>query len=131
MRLSEIFSKSYLLDPTPAAESSKNVPLLVFFSLLVLFGIIFKLFPAKVRAINNRYFLVFFWPGLAGLLYLFGRYESLPWLGSRLVLFIILFLILGGIIVNTVWALRFIPQYQKETEQEERFARYLPKPKKS
>ena len=129
MTISQFFSKASLLDPTPARETKSLIPLLVFFSLVMLCGIVLKI--VKTRKPALRRFSNMFWiSGLLGLIYVFGRYESLPWLGSGISLLIIVILLVAWTALNLIWTVRNVPKVLKEQQVEERYNKYLPKPKR-
>jgi len=69
-------------------------------------------------------------PGIAGFIYLFSRYESLPWLGSRFVLALILATLIIWNLVLIIWSARYIPSVKKAKIEQEYFDKYLPKKKR-
>jgi hypothetical protein len=125
----EIFSKTYLFDPNPPRESKLYVAFLVAFTLCILFGILLRVLKKGPWEIRSRYSRAFWIPGILGLLYLFGRYESLNWLGSRAFLLSVIAIFLVWQIKNTIWAIRFIPTHMNQSQTEEKYKQYLPKPK--
>ncbi|MEK9156463.1 MAG: hypothetical protein AAB360_04200 [Patescibacteria group bacterium] len=129
MTLNEIFSKSYLFDSNPPRESRLYLPLIILFSLLVIMSITVKLLPAKLKNVTNRYFTAFLASGILGFVYLFGRYEGLPWVGARITLVAIGLLVAIWVGIILAWTVRFVPKKIREEQVEERYQRYLPKSK--
>jgi len=130
MTISEFFSKDYLFNPNTPSESRLYVPLIVLFGTLIIFSIIAKLVRnVDVKKISGRCFLSFLTMGVLGFFYLFFRYEELPYLGSRFFLLLILVVLFIWVLINSIWTLRFVPEYRKEKKIEERYEKYLPKKK--
>lgn len=130
MNLADFFSTKYLFDPAPPRESRLYLPLLIVFSLLLILSLVVKFMPAKITNLSRRYFLSFLVPSILGFLYLFGRYERLPWLGARIYLIVIVIVLMVWLAINSIWALRFLPKYSREQMINEKYDKYLPKPKK-
>lgn len=130
MTISEIFSKQYLFDPVPTSENSYLWYQLAFFSLLLIIGIIITLSKKIDKKIKSRQLYCYLTCGILGLVYLFSRYEQLPWLGSRLFLAVVLLVLLVWITIITVWMTRYTKTLDKEKILSERYKKYLPKKKK-
>jgi len=130
MTISEIFSKQYLFDPVPPSENSYLWYQLAFFSLLLIIGIIITLSKKIDKKIKSRQLYCYLTCGILGLVYLFSRYEQLPWLGSRLFLAVVLLVLLVWITIITVWMTRYTKTLDKEKILSERYKKYLPKKKK-
>jgi uncharacterized membrane protein len=129
MTFKDVFTKSYLLDPTPSPESRLYVPLLVLFLILIILAIVVKVLPLRYDQMAKRYSATFLTSGAIGLLHLFGRYETLPWLGSRLVLLLVLSVFIIWMLINIVWALKSIPKHTKDLKKQDRYLKYLPNAK--
>lgn len=130
MTLQHFFSKQYLFDPTPTAESRLYLLLMILFGAMILFSIFLSFQNREVKKITKRYFYAFLTCGILGYVYLFSRYETLPWLGSRFFLSLVGLTALVWITWNSVWLIRFWPKYTKVKKTEEKFEKYLPKPRK-
>ncbi|OQB06522.1 MAG: hypothetical protein BWY19_00108 [bacterium ADurb.Bin212] len=130
MTISEIFSKQYLFDPVPPSENSYLWYQLAFFSLLLIIGIIITLSKKIDKKIKSRQLYCYLTCGILGLVYLFSRYEQLPWLGSRLFLAVVLLVLLVWTTIITVWMTRYTKTLDKEKILSERYKKYLPKKKK-
>lgn len=130
MTLTEIFSKKYLFDAVPPSENSFIWYQLAFFSLLIIIGVIIALSKKIDKKIRIRHLYCYLTCGLLGLIYLFSRYEQLPWLGSRLFLATVLIVLLIWITIITVWMAKYTRTLNKEKILLERYKKYLPQKKK-
>ena len=130
MTLEYIFSQKYLFNPLPTAESRLYVPLLILFALCLIGALLIKL-PEKLnKKVKNRFFYALLVPGIAGLIYLFARHESLPWLGSRFILALIMATIIIWNLVLIIWSAKYVPSVKKAKVEQEEFDKYLPKKKR-
>lgn len=130
MTLQYIFSQNYLFDPVPTAESRLYILLLALFALCLIGALIVRI-PGKLdRKVKNRFFYAMLIPGIAGMIYLFARYETLPWLGSRFILALILLALIVWNLILLVWVIKYIPQLKMKKIEEENFYKYLPKKKR-
>ena len=129
MTLEYIFSQKYLFDPVPTSESRLYIPLLVLFALCLIGSLIIKLPSDLNKKIKNRFFYALLIPGILGFIYLFSRYEGLPWLGSRFNLALILGLVIIWNLALVIWAAKYIPKIKKAKVEKENFNKYLPKSK--
>jgi len=130
MSLSSFFSTSYLLE-TPPAYSRLTVYLLVFFLITLLTVIYIKLMPKDLARIYGRLNPPFMITGFLGLIYLFVRYEELPYFSTRgfLLFILVLFAIWSGLII---WGIpKMIKELNKNQKTEDTYIKYLPKSKKS
>ena len=130
MSLQYIFSKSYLFDPAPTPESRLYTPLLIAFSLMVILALLIAWSQNLDKKIKSRNFYTFLAPGILGLLYIFCRYEQLPWLGSRLMLVVIILTFIVWSIVNFIWLIRYLPKQKEQKILQDRYNKYLPRKKK-
>ncbi len=130
MTVQEFFSADYLFNPSTPRESRLYIPLIILFGLLLVFSLLIKLVRnLKFKKLADRYFTSFLTTGILGFIYLFCRYEGLPWLGTRFFLLLILSALFIWTVINLVWAFRYIPKYKKEINISERYNKYLPKKK--
>jgi len=130
MSLEYIFSQKYLFHPVPTTESRLYVPLLILFALCLIGSLLIRL-PEKLnKKVKNRFFYALLVPGIAGFIYLFSRYETLPWLGSRFVLALVLATVIIWNLVLIIWTIRYIPEIKMKKIEEENFYKYLPQAKK-
>lgn len=129
MTFEQIFSKTYLFDPTPTTKSRLYIPFLILFCAMILFSIVISL-QKQNKKILKKFFYPFLVTGILGLIYLFARYESLPYLASRFTILLIIAVFFIWFMVNLIWMLRFIPKHSRVQKSEERFRKYLPKSKR-
>lgn len=127
MSLDYIFSTNYLFDSTPPTESRLYLPLSVLFGTLILLSILVKINKKLDKKIRDKQFYCYLITGILGWTYLFGRYEALPWLGSRLYLALIGSTLLAWIVYMVIWMIIYTPRQREIKSREEIFRRYLPK----
>ena len=130
MPLDQLFSKDYLLNPTPTYQSKLYIPLLITFGLLLILAILTRFLKEEYKVIFNKYYYAFLTVSICGFIYLFARYEGLAWLGSRLTLLLIVSVLLLWVVYNTISTILYIPKLKKTLEVENRYEKYLPKPKR-
>lgn len=121
--------KELLFSPIPSSEGVKYLPLLIAFGIIILLAIGSRLIKGTFSKLAIRYFTPFLTVGILGYINLFARYETLPWLGSGIVLLIVFLIFILTIIINTVWAVKNIPVMIRENKTKERFNKYLPQKK--
>lgn len=131
MTITEFFSKDYLFNSNTPSESRLYIPLIALFGMLIVFAIFAKLARnQELKKVSGRYFISFLTIGILGFLYLFFKYEELPYLGSRfflILLFLALFISVG---FNSIWTFRYVPKHREQKKIEARYNKYLPKQKK-
>ena len=129
MTFTTFFSKSYLFDPTPTVTSKLYLPLLIVFGLMILLAITISFQKPAIKKIVGQFFTPFLSTGILGLIYLFARYESLVYLSSRFFLVLVMAIFIGWIVVLLVKIIRFVPKHINAKKIEDRYEKYLPKPK--
>lgn len=128
MTLDYIFSNKFLFDPVPSSDSKFYLPLLIIFGILLLASIIVRLVKMDM-VVKKRQSTCYLTLSILGLLYLFARYEGLPWLGSRLFLSLLLLATIIWLTYLSIWGVRYSSKKTKETFKEKKFEKYLPKKK--
>jgi len=103
---------------------------MVLFGVLILLAIVVKINKKLDKNIQNKQFYCYLITGILGWVYLFGRHEALPWLGSRLFLALIASSLVIWIIYIVIWMMIYTPKQRKIKSREEIYRRYLPKNKK-
>lgn len=127
MTFNYFFSKNFLLDPTPVYKSELFLPLLIAFSLMILLAIFIAFQKAQIKKIVKRFFNPLLTNGILGLIYVFSRHESLPYLASRFFLLLIVLIFFVWMSVLLVNLARFVPKQSTFLKNEERYRKYLPK----
>ena len=130
MTLTEFFSKDYLLNPSPNYQTRLYIPLIIFFGFLLAMAIFTRFMKSEYKVLVNRYYYCFLTVSILGYIYLFSRYEGLPWLGSRLLFAITIFLLLSWLLYNTISIILYVPKYKKQSDTSKIYEKYLPKQKK-
>ena len=129
MDLLTFFSKKYLFDASPTPESKLYLPLLILFGLMVVLAVLISFQKKSVKRIVGKFFVPLLSSGVLGLIYLFARHESLPYLSSRFFLFLIMCMFVIWIAILLIWTLKFIPKHMSSKKIEDRYNKYLPKAK--
>jgi len=130
MSFQEIFTSKYLFNPIPPSQTNLFIPLLIFFSALVLLSIAIYFLKGWDLQIRMKQFYCFLTNGILGLIYLFARYESLPWLGSRIFLVLIILTLFIWITIILVWMFKYNRKLESKKILTERYEKYLPRSKK-
>lgn len=131
MTQAEFFSSKYLFDPTPTNQSNLYWYLIGFFGFLILVSVAIYFIKTWDLAIRMKQFYCFLTIGILGFIYLFARYESLPWLASRFFLVLILVSLFGWIIGILIWMMKYNKKLESKKIMAERYDKYLPKAKKN
>jgi len=132
MKFTDLFNAQVIFDPVPQPETKYFIPMVVIFTILLLAATaIMLLAKGNLRKLYGRLVAPFLTFGILGLIHLGARYESLPWLASIFFLILILAGLLIWMSVIAIWMFRFTPKYIQEKKTEDRFLKYLPKPKKA
>jgi len=130
MTLSQIFSQNYLFDINPTPQSNLYIPLLILFGLMIVLAAAISFQRKSIKKVVGKFFVPLLSAGVLGLIYLFARHESLPYLSSRFFLVLIICMFLAWVFILLVWSAKFIPKYMNSQKIEDRYNRYLPKAKK-
>jgi len=130
MDFTTIFSKNFLFDPNPPVKTPLYLPLLIAFGLFIIISVLIALQKEENKKITGRFFLPFITSGIVGLIALFARYESLPYLSTRFFLLIIIAGFAVWTLVLFVQLIKFVPKHLNSKKTEDRYNKYLPKTKK-
>lgn len=129
MTLSYIFSNKFLFDSTPSSESRFYLSFIILFGAILLASFLIRMMKIDEK-IRGRQSVSYLTVGILGFIYLGARFESLPWLGSRLFLALILLTAVIWFSCLTVWGVKYYNKKSKELVVENKFNKYLPKQKK-
>jgi hypothetical protein len=130
MNFTKVFSKEYIFNPAPSPESNFYPILLAVFGAMVLFGILTIVISKKGKTFLTKFVLPALTCGILGLVHVFGRYESLPFIATRFYLLIILAIFFIWVVTIAINVLRNLPRHKKMEKIELRYNKYLPKSKK-
>lgn len=130
MNYSKVFSKAYIFNSTPSPESKFYPILLAVFGAMVLFGALALIVSKKEKMLLTKFATPALTCGILGLIHVFGRYESLPFLATRYYLLSVIAIFIIWVVVIGVKLLRKLPSHKKMEKVELRYNKYLPKSKK-
>lgn len=129
----KIFDLGRIFETTPESQGLYQY-LAVIFGLIILATVIL-IFQARnkkpiFRNFYNQIVNLFLFTGITGEILIFCRWQGIPYLGSRLMLYILglVFIIWGGYIL---WfRISVFPGKIKQLKEKEKFEKYLPKKRK-
>lgn len=132
----KLFSLKYLFDETPGQDFRYFWVLLVFFLLLIVFG---QYFRKHIKGSPHKKILKQLFPNVAnklttfaifGYIFLFFRYENIPYLAMRfwLIALIIWALYYLGSVAHKFF--KVLPEKVAKKAEKKVVDKYLPKPKK-
>jgi len=130
MDFTTIFSKNFLFASSLDTKNQLTIPLLVIFGLMIILAVVITLQKAETKKIVGGFFIPLVSTGVLGLIYLFSRYESLPYFSSRFFLVLVVVMFLVWNIILLIRTIRFVPKHLSHKKIEDRYQKYLPKPKK-
>jgi CDP-diglyceride synthetase len=130
--ISKLINLSYLLDPNPPYQLAYLWLLGGFFIFSLLVALFLPFYPWQPWQIiiKNRLSPPLWILGLVGLVLLFARNQSIPYFSSRIFLSAFILVLLLWIGYSLTVALFEVGKNKRIHEEEQRFARYLPRPKR-
>ncbi len=135
MDFSKLTNLYYLIDYRPTISPTTLKAFIVFFSLFVIIAIGIKIakkykkYPPYEAKLLDKYFNLALTFGLLGLLWSWFRYETVPFLSSRLIFPILIIMALAWLYPIIRYQLKTIPEVKKKIEAKKIFQKYLPKKK--
>lgn len=128
--LKKFLKISYIFEKTPPANSTV-LYLAIIFGFFIILGLFFWIWHSRQllsfwKKYRAKIANLFFYNGVIGLFLTFGRWQQIPYLGSRFFLLveICLFIIWGSLIFY--YRLIILPKEIKQFEQKKQFEKYLP-----
>ena len=127
--LSKFLNFGYIFESNPSSEGLYRY-LLIIFGVEIIGAVIVYFFNRQkgiFKKLKNGFFSLFLTTGIIGLTIIFFRQQQIPYLGSRLLLVLLLvtFLIWLGFIIR-YWLIT-LPKEIIQKKQKEKFEKYLPK----
>ena len=127
MKITDIINKNFLFSDMSIGNSKTFLIILIAFFVLIVAGILTGMAKKMHRPLKSRFFNFFLTIGITGVILMFFRFESIPYIGSRFVL------ILWGL-VALVWyfdiffySIFKMPKELKKVKSDEIYKKYLPK----
>lgn len=130
------FSSSYLFDKVPTGEENLFIGLLVFFIILIIVSIISYIVLSRksrktppYKAIKNHIYNCGLTIGTIGLILLFFRWQSIPYLSSRILILILLLAFLVWLVYIIIYIKIHLKHNLKAYQTELKYQSYLPQKK--
>lgn len=131
INLSKIFDPNLVFEATPAPGGLYLLSLIIYGLLIIsaiILGVISRRNPQSIyKKLWRQFIYLMLFTGLLGPVLVFFRWQSIPYLGSRLmvlILWIIAIAWLTQIIIYRIWLL---PKEIQKIKEKEKFEKYLPK----
>lgn len=130
IQISKLFKVNYILVATPKSSGLYQY-LIIIFGFLGLMALVLWFFFRKSQKLTKEFFkkiiTLFVTTAILGVMLIFFRTQEIPYLGSRLMLIvlIIMFVIWGGFILY--YRLVTMPKKIKIIKEKEEFEKYIPK----
>lgn len=131
MPFKEIFAVKNLLESSPIPETKWYILFGVLFLVMIMAAVAIAAMPKEDKRLAQRFYYPSLILGIVGLLALGANFESLPWLGTRVVILATFAIYIVWMIIGGVLTLRALPKVKHERRAEDRYQKYLPKSKKS
>lgn len=131
MNLELLTKPYYLFDPMPDTISAFFWIFSVFFIITIIGSVVLKkvITQGLSKKLLRSYPKTFFWLGITGILLEFFRYERVPYLSMRIVIYVLaLSIIILSIRMGYVW-FKVYPRAYKNSIDEIEKKKYLPKKK--
>ena len=128
----KLFEPSYIFEKTPSANSD-YLYLAIVFGLFIVLAIVFWFIYGKKKknlpvlsSLQGRFFNIFFYTGISGLVLIFFRFQQIPYLGSRLFLLILILVFIIWSIYLLYFYFKILPQKISKFREEQIYNKYLP-----
>jgi len=131
--LKKLFDQARIFEKTPDPEGLYRY-LLIIFGLLFIISFYLKYLSKDKDKFEQKAYLrtatLFLFTSITGAILVLLRWQSMPYVGSRLVqLFLLVIFVFWGL--DILWyKLKVIPRQKQALAKKERFEKYLPKPKR-
>lgn len=115
---------------SPAAGGLYQYLAIVFGLMIILSVVLFLKKPAEIyRKLYGKVISLFLIVGLIGIALIFFRFEAMPYLGSRLMFLVLIFVFLIWFGLIVYYRLIILPQEIRQKKEKENFEKYLPRRK--
>lgn len=128
----KLVSIKRIFETTPSPQGN-YLYLTAFFGAAIIAGIIFKIVLAKntskyVRAYRKFFGLLLF-IGISGLVMVFFRWQSIPYIGSRFALLVVALISLVWLLQILIYRFVSLPKQFRLKLEKEKLKKYLPREK--
>ncbi len=128
----KLFNLSYIFESTPASTGLYKY-LTILFGLMIIGAVVIFFFNRKdkdnYKKLKNNFFNLFLTTGIIGSVLIFLRFQEVPYLGSRLMLLILLVAFVIWSFFIGYYGFFILPEEIIKRKEKEHFEKYLPKSK--
>jgi len=124
------FTTEYLFATTAPTNRNLFLALLAAFAVMIIISLLLSYNKKIHPPLRAKLFNFFLTLGILGILISFFRYESIPYVGIRLMMFLLIITAFIWYLIITIYGLTKMPKEVKLRKNQERYAQYLPKKKR-
>jgi len=127
--LGKIINIGYIFETTPSPEGLYRY-LAILFGLMIIGAIVIVILNRRkslTRKVKSGFFSLLLTVGIIGLSLIFFRFEEIPYLGSRLMLILLFFIIICWAAFIIWYWLVILPKEIAMIREKEKFQKYLPR----
>lgn len=125
----KFLDKDYIFEPSPPPTGLYQY-LAVIFGLFLIAGVIIAAQTRRKEEIYKKLFVrivsLFLFTGTSGLILVFFRYEGIPYLGSRLLLLVLLAVFIIWALLVVRYKFLILPKEIRQYQKKKIFEKYLP-----
>lgn len=122
-----------IFEIKPSAQG-EYIYMAIFFGLCLIISFILSIIAKRnqneSKKVQNRVVYLLLVTGIVGLILIFLRWQSIPYLGSRFMIYLLGVMIVTWIIKIILYRVRVLPRERIKKQEKENFEKYLPRPKK-
>lgn len=120
-------TSEYLFASTAPTNKNLFLTLLAAFAVMVIISILLSYNKRIHPPLRAKLFNFFLTIGILGVLFSFFRYESIPYVGTRLMMLLLLFAAFIWYLIITIYSITKMLKEVKLRKNQQRYAQYLPK----
>ena len=131
MQLPEnFFTTDYLFATTTPTDKLRFLTVVGIFFLFIIVAILLAYNKKIHPQLRARLFNFFLTIGILGIVAAFFRYESIPYVGTRLVMLLVIMAAFVWYLFITIYSITKMPKEVRLRKNQERYVQYLPKQKR-
>ena len=125
-----LISVDRIFEAKPSAQG-EYVYMAIFFGLCLIgsfiLGIMAKRNKKDSKKIQNRVVYLLLVTGIVGLVLIFFRWQSIPYLGGRFMFYLLAVMVVAWILQIVFYRFKVLPHERMKKQAKENFEKYLPK----